>query len=211
MLQAILALTIASAPSGPEAPVDGEHRVAIFAQPLLTAAGLAGFAVPSIGMGFGLSGGAQFVVNESWGLTFDAAGLLASAGQNEDFRGVTSGAFSLGPTFRMRGSGLSGFFVTPKIYAVVASNWTDFGPSPIRGTNGFTRWTSFETGAGVDLALQWTNGHFFIGTVFGFGAGIGFGAGSPLSTFSSTLFGGANTGGFVLSLNVHLLRIGYTF
>lgn len=209
MLTSMLAVLISAGPSSP-AVAEGERHAVVFAQPLLTAAGLAGFAAPSIGAGFGLSGGAQFVVNESWGLTFDVAGLLASAGQDEDYRGVTSGAFSLGPTFRIRGSGLSGFFVTPKIYAVVASNWTDFGPSPILGTNGFTRWTSFETGGGVDLALQWTNGHFFIGTVFGLGAGIAFGAGSPVSTFTSTLFT-RGAGGFALSLNVHLLRIGYAF
>lgn len=208
MLAAIFALIITA---DPPPPVAAEPRHVVFAQPLITLAGLVGMAAPDIGGGLALSGGAQFAVNDDWGLTLDAAGMIASAGRDESIRGVNSAALSIGPTFRIKGSGLSGFFITPKGYVVVAHNWTDFGPSPIFGTSGGERWSSFEAGGGVDFSLQWTKGGFFIGTVLGVGGGIAMGAGSPASSFSSTLYTFGSRGGFVLALNVHLLRIGYAF
>lgn len=209
MISTLAAMALASAPLAepPTAPAPERANV-VFAQPVATVLGLA------VLRGLSVSGGASVRVNEEWSFTGDFAVLLFGlGGEGEDLRGTTSAAVSLGYTTRLRGKGLSGLFITPKVYGIYGSHWTDTGPSPILGTNGFTQWKTGEFGAGVDLALQWTNGALFIGTVLGAGIGVALGSGSLHSTFTGPILLRGGPGPFspTIALNLHVFRIGYAF
>lgn len=209
MISTLAMVALASAPlAEPPTKPSQERSNVVFAQPLAT---VLGFAVLR---GISVSGGASVQVNEEWSVTGDFAVLLfGMGGEGEDLRGTTSAAVSLGYTTRLRGKGLSGLFITPKVFGIYGSHWTDTGPSPLLGTNGFTQWRTGELGAGVDLALQWTSGALFIGTVLGAGVGFAFGSGSLHSTFSGPILLRGGPGPFspTIALNLHLLRIGYAF
>lgn len=190
-----------------EPPPTPERHHAVFAQPLATVLGAA------VLHGISASGGVIIRANDEWSFVGDFAVLLfGSGGQGEDLRGVTSATISLGYSARLRGSGLSGFFITPKVYGVVGDNWTDRGVSPLLGTDGFSRWAWGELGVGVDLSLQWVHGPLYLATVFGVGTGFAFGTTVPVSTFTGPIFASTAPGWSpTVALNVHLFRIGYAF
>lgn len=182
-------------------------RAAVFVQPLGT---------PAAALFFNsalASAGAQVAITGDISLTFDASFVYSpglTPGPGEDFRGATSVTLSAGPTFRLLGEGLTGLFVTPKLMATTSANSRRPG-----GHLQVVRWQSGELGVGADVAVQKTWGHFFLGAALGAGVGYGFNA----QAFST--FGGApiwdsappvNEGGHVtLSLNLHLLRVGFAF
>lgn len=210
MLASLAALVLTAAPSAatPD-PAPERHRV-VFVQPLDTVLGLAVLG------GLSLSGGASIPLNDEWSVTGDVAGLLGGGwltSRGEDIRQTSSVALSLGLSTRLKGSGLSGFFITPKVYGVIGRHLTDFGPSGFTGASGLTQWTSGELGVMVDLALQWVHGAFFIGTVLGAGAGISVGSNSLTGSYTGPVlaFGGPGRWSPTIALNLHLLRIGYAF
>lgn len=125
-----LAVVLATEPLQPEV----RHH-AVFGQPLATVFGLTV-------RGVSASGGVVLEANEAWSFVGDFSVLLgAFNGQGEDIRGTSSATMSLGWSARLTpdSAGLGGLFITPKVYGVVGSNFTDTGPSPIRGTNGHWR------------------------------------------------------------------------
>ncbi|MDP3501008.1 MAG: hypothetical protein Q8S33_11765 [Myxococcales bacterium] len=209
---ALLLAAVLATPPAATAPT-----AAVFVHPLTSVVlgGLAG--APCV------SAGAQVAQSERWSLTFDLAvvsgpGTASSAVEN--YPGGVSVSGSLGPTWRIAGTGLRGLFVTPKVSVIVSHN------SAARASTGFRTlmrevWQTAEVGAGVDLAFHWTFGRFFLGSVVGLGGGWVFGQGQEQRTFTST-FGGATWAGWlnergprgsgpVVSLNVQLLRVGVTF
>jgi hypothetical protein len=77
-------------------------------------------------------------------------------------------AASIGPSWRVWGAHLPGFFVTPKVYGIVNANHQVPRSAAPPGAipNELTtrvRWNSDEVGLAVDLAFQWTFGPFLSG------------------------------------------------
>lgn len=206
----LLAAVLATAP--PAATAAPPQTAAVFVHPLTSAA------LAIIGHAFCVSAGVQVVQSERWSLTSDLA-FVYGPGDNpspgENFPGGTSISGSLGPTWRISGTGLRGLFVTPKLYVIASQNSQRSGRP---GSREF--WFTGEVGGAVDLAFQWTFGRFFLGSVLGLGGGWAFGPSRGQPTTSVSTFGGAVWGdsggpsrasGPVLSLNVQLLRVGMTF
>lgn len=116
-LTALLLLAAEPAVEQSEPRPTVERRHAVFAQPLATVLGAA------VLHGISVSGGVLIRANEEWSFVGDFAVLLwGSGGQGEDLRGATSAAISLGWSARVKGEGLSGLFLTPKIYGVAGDH-----------------------------------------------------------------------------------------
>lgn len=205
----LLGLLFAAAP-----PSSPEPRTTIFLQPVGSAIG------PFLDTVW-VSGGVQRLLFDDWSLVIDGA-VVVSNGRRRvfaDIAGSTSVSASVGMGWRAAGSGLSGFFVIPKIWGVVTWNLYDVGPSPVLGLPARGEsWMGGEIGLGVDLALQARLGSFLIGGVLGLGLGVateGGKTGADRDVFS--LFGGnalrnrTRSSGVVIAFNANLLRIGFAF
>jgi hypothetical protein len=212
----LLALVVATEPAPPG---EADDRAAAFLQPLLSVR-------YGLRAAVAVSAGGQLVHSERWSLTFDLAVVWGPGDQpteTERFPGGLSVAGSLGPSWRIWGTGLRGLFLTPKVYVV--SNASNQVPRGTLRTGQFPgpgtprdRWNSGELGLAVDVGFQWTFGRFFLGSVLGVGAGWYLGQNPqgfqlPISSFGGALFTDepSRASGPVLALNLHLLRLGVVF
>lgn len=211
-MSALISLLLAVGPVD-EAFDSPEPRVAVFVQPIGSVAGAFLSTV-------WISGGVQRQLVDRWSLVIDASLLLVTTGRGRvfaDISGSTSVSVSAGLGRQVTGTGLSGFFVTPKVWGVMTSNLYDSGPSPLLGLPARGEsWLGGEVGVGVDLAFQVRMGAFFIGAVFGLGLGLAMEGGrtgaDPFSLFGgNALRNRTRSSGAVVAFNANLLRLGFAF
>lgn len=196
-----------------QAPIEAKERVGAAYVQLLGSAVMGGFGVLLVSLG------TQVRVTDALMLHADAALVWApgtNPTQGEDFRAGTSVSFSLGPQFQLWGKGLKGLFLGPKVYGIYSDNNVR-PPRSFIASGPRERWRTGEAGVGVDLAFQWHFGRFFLGSVVGVSVGYAL-TPIPANIDIWSTFGGANMWdvpghgtGFVLGMNVHLLRVGFVW